>query len=144
MSRSWPAPTRSAHKKFVEIEGWEPAAGATGKTGEHLRYQLRVADDTLRTRISHPPSAKHTYGHKRWSHILQEQVKVTEAEFWACVRDGELPQRLGPAARSRPPGPPIEVVNLLVTRVGLDEDEVRSMTREKAIERLNRYWMEGH
>jgi len=138
---NWPAPTREAHQRFVETEGWEVLAGATGKTGDHLRYQLRVGGDILRTRISHPPSAEHTYGPSRWSHILGDQLKVGEAEFWACVDDGILPTRSQPTTRPRPEIP-LEIVNLLINRAGLDPDAVRGMTKAEAIERLNRYWTE--
>lgn len=124
----------------MEIEGWEPVTGATNETGDHLRFQLRVGDDILRSRISLPPSAKHTYGRHRWRHLLRDQLKVTEEEFWACVKDGKLPQRSQPAAVTREAAIPVEVVNLLIHRVGLDESEVRSMTRQEAIERLTRYW----
>lgn len=141
MRGAWPTPTRAAHQKFVETERWDLLVGATGKIGNHLRYQLRVSDDILRTRIPHPPSAKHTYGPNRWSHILRDQLKVSEAEFWACVRDGILPSRSQPATHPQQTIP-VEVVNLLINRVGLDADTVRDLTKDEAIERLNRYWTE--
>ena len=57
------------------------------------------------------------------------------------MRDGIVPHR------GQPPRPdealPSEVVHLLVNRVGLLESEVMGMTRAQAIERLNRFWVEG-
>jgi len=142
VSSAWPAPTRAAHQKFVETEGWVRLTGSTGRIGDHHRYQLLIDDDILRTRISHPPSAKHTYGPSRWRHILRDQLKVSEAEFWACVRDGILPDRSQPLTRPEQ-AIPVAVVNLLINQVGLDADTVRGMTKDEAIERLNRYWTEG-
>ena len=142
MSGAWPAPTRAAHQKFVETEGWVQLTGSTGKTGDHYRYRLVTDDDILQTRISHPPSAKQTYGPSRWKHILRDQLKVSEPAFWACVRDRILPERSQPVTRQEP-AIPLQVVDLLINKVGLDEDIVRGMTKDAAIERLNRYWTEG-
>lgn len=142
MSRSWPTPTRAAHKKFVEIEGWTLIESVRGNTGDHLRNRLWVGDDALQTRISHLPSAKRTYGPGIWRHTLRDQLRVTESEFWGCVNDGEVPPRSQPPA---PPSPslPIGLVDVLVNRVGLSDTEVRGMSVEEAAERLNRYWAEG-
>lgn len=143
MNTSWPAPTRAAHKRFVETEGWTQLTSVRGNTGNHYRYELAVGDDIIRTRISHPPSSKETYGRKRWSHILRDQLKVSEAEFWECVTNGILPQRSRPPAAASAPQKPIAVVNLLINKVGLSGDEVRALTTEEATERLNQYWTEG-
>ena len=66
---------------------------------------------------------------------------VTEAEFWACVRGGDRPDRGRPAAP--PEALPSEVVYLLIHRVGVTEDEVAAMSKEQAIARLNAYWRGG-
>ncbi|MGI5246599.1 hypothetical protein [Dactylosporangium sp. CA-139066] len=140
---SWPTPTRQDHQKFCEIEGWEPVRTARGGTGtHHLTYELALPDGRiLRTRISHPPD-RGTYGPGIWSHILRDQLDVAEDVFWACVRDGVRPARGKPEA---PPAEPIpvEVVHLLITRVGLTEPDVARLTKDEAIARLNEYWTEG-
>ena len=137
-----PQPTRQDHDKFCNVEGWTPVRDARGRTGtHHVTYELPLPDGrVLRTRISHPPD-RTTYGSSLWSHILRDQLGVTEEAFWACVRDGIKPNRGLPEA---PPGAlPADLVHLLINRVGLAEPEVAAMSKAEAIARLSRYWAEG-
>jgi hypothetical protein len=139
---SWPQPTRQDHEKFCGAEGWHRVRDARGRTGtHHLTYELHLPDGRiLRTRISHPPD-RTGYGPSMWSHILRDQLQVSEAEFWECVRDGVKPGRGLP----KPPAEalPADLVHLLVTRVGLSGGDVAKMSRADAIARLERYWTEG-
>jgi hypothetical protein len=139
---SWPAPTRADHDKFCRVERWTCVSNAKGRTGtHHLTYELALPDGRiLRTRISHPPN-RTTYGARMWAHILRDQLCIDEATFWAAVRDGVVPQR----ARAAPPAEslPAEVAALLVHRLGLTREQVAALSREEAIERLNRFWTEG-
>lgn len=138
----WPQPTHQDHEKFCAVEGWTPVRDARGRTGtHHVTYELHLPDGrVLRTRISHPPD-RTTYGSSLWSHILRDQLQVSEEEFWACVRDGIKPGRGVPEAR--PEALPADLVHLLLTRVGLAESEVAAMTKAEAVERLSRYWSSG-
>jgi hypothetical protein len=138
----WPTPTRADHQKFCQVEGWRPVRDARGRSGtHHVTYELALADGrVLRTRLSHPPD-RTDYGTALWAHILRHQLQVTEAEFWACCRDGNRPRRGQPEVPRE--AVPAEVVHLLLERVGLPEREVALMTRAEAIERLNRYWSTG-
>jgi hypothetical protein len=140
---SWPAPTRADHDKFCRTEGWKKVRDATGRIGtHHITYELALPDGRiLRTRISRPPD-RTTYGPSMWSHILRDQLDVDEATFWAAVRDGRKPARTASTAPSAE-ALPTEVAFLLVNRVGLSREEVAAMTKEEAIQRLNRYWAEG-
>jgi len=139
---TWPQPTRSDHDKFCDIEGWTPVRDARGRTGtHHVTYELHLPDGrVLRTRISHPVD-RSCYGASLWGHILRDQLSVSEAEFWSCVRHGVRPGRGLP----EPPAEvlPADLVHLLITRVGLADDEIAGMTKADAVERLNRYWTEG-
>lgn len=49
--------------------------------------------------------------------------------------------------RSAPEPParalPADVVHLLISRVGLTEDEVAAMPKDQAVARLQRYWTDG-
>lgn len=139
---SWPEPTRKDHEAFCRNEGWRKVRDARGRTGtHHLTYELQLPDGrVLRTRISHPPD-RSTYGPRMWHHILRDQLHVDQAEFWACARDGEKPGRGVP----EPPAAalPAELVLLLISRVGLSDDEVRAMTKDEAVARVQRYWTEG-
>lgn len=138
----WPLPTRKDHEKFCRVEGWKQVRDARGRTGtHHVTFELPLPDGrVLRTRISHPPD-RTTYGASLWSHVLGDQLCVSEEEFWACVREGSRPDRGLP----EPPREalPAELIHLLLTRVGLTEPEVAAMTRFEAVERLNRFWTEG-
>ena len=62
-----------------------------GNKGDHYRYSLAVGGDVLYTRISHPPSAKETYGDDLRAHILRDQLKVTEEELGLCQGRGASP-----------------------------------------------------
>lgn len=123
------------------MEGWEYRGTVKRRTGDHHRYQLHLPDGRLlTTKISHPPN-KETYGPGLWAAILRDQIQVSAEEFLACV-DGGVPP-----ARSRLPAPrgeeiPIGVVHQLINRAGLTDAEVRALTREQAIARLNRFWSE--
>ncbi|NVI88798.1 cytotoxic translational repressor of toxin-antitoxin stability system [Actinomadura sp. BRA 177] len=139
---TWPQPTCHDHDRFCCLEGWRPVRNARGRTGtHHVTYELTLPDGRiLRTRISHPVD-RSTYGAGMWSHILRDQLQVDEAAFWACVKDGVIPDRGVPEAPAE--ALPADLVHLLISRVGLDEAEVAAMTKTDAIVRLERYWTEG-
>jgi hypothetical protein len=139
---TWPQPTRQMHEKFCEIEGWDRVRDARGRTGtHHITCELRLRDARiLRTRISHPVD-RTTYGPGIWTHILRDQLEVKAAEFWQCVQDGVKPARGAPETPAD--SLPLELVHLLIHRVGLTEAEVAAMTRDEAVARLSRFWAEG-
>ncbi len=140
MSPSRPQPTRADHKRFVANEGWQQVPST-----HHETYELELPDGrVLRTRISRPPN-KTTYGPRMWAHVLQDQLEVTADEFWVCVQDGIVPQRApDDAPEAVGEAIPVDVVNLLIGRVGLTRQDLVGMTREEAIARLNEYWSTGH
>lgn len=114
-----------------------PVRSARSKTGHHVTYELVLTEGAmLRTRVSHPPN-KDTYGKRLWAHILRDQLQVSEAEFWASVKDGILPAR----SQQQPPTDaiPAGVVHQLVTLVGLSKEDVAAMTKDEAVDRLHRF-----
>jgi hypothetical protein len=139
---SWPQPIRRDHERFCEVEGWQRVRDARGRTGtHHVTYELALPDGrVLRTRISHPVD-RSTYGPSLWSHILRDQLQVSEPDFWRCARDGSKPDRGLP----EPPAQalPADLVQLLITRVGLRDSDVATMSKAEAVERLHRFWTEG-
>lgn len=139
MSPSWPQPTRADHKQFVVHEGWHQVPST-----HHETYELDLPDGrVLRTRTSRPPN-KATYGARMWAHILRDQLDVAADEFWACVQDGVVPGRTpDDAVEEIDDAIPVDVVNLLVGRVGLSRRDLVGMTRQEAIARLNEYWSTG-
>lgn len=140
---AWPQASREDHERFCQAEGWHRVRDAKGRTGtHHVTYELTLPDgQILRARISHPPD-RTVYGDSLWSHILRDQLKVTQDVFWICVREGQLPDRGG--VRSPPrEALPADLVHLLLTRVGLGQDEIRQLTKREAIARLQRHWTES-
>jgi hypothetical protein len=104
----------------------------------HVTYELHLHDGRiLRTRISHPPD-RTTYGKSLWSHVLRDQLDVTEAELWACVHDKVKPDRGKPTVPAE--ALPADLVHLLITRLDLSEAEVATMTRAEAIARMQEHW----
>lgn len=139
MSRAWPTPTRADHERFVRTEGWTPVPSSY-----HATFELGLPDGTvLRTRFSRPPD-RTTYGPRMWAHILRDQLAVSEEGFWACVRDSVTPDRGDEHTGEDVGGSiPVDVVTLLLDRVGLTREQIRGMTRDEAIARLTTYWSTG-
>jgi len=139
---TWPQPTRADHDRFCRVEGWRQVRDARGRTGiHHVTYELDLPDGRiLRTRVSHPPD-RTDYGPSLWRHILRDQLRVTEAEFWSCARNGVLPDRGMPSVPEH--ALPADLVHLLLHRVGLPESEVAAMSRDEAVARLQKFWTDG-
>lgn len=139
---TWPQPTRKDHDTFCQVEVWRRVRDARGRTGSHhITYELDLVDGRiLRTRVSHPVD-RTNYGPSMWKHILRDQLEVAEPQFWACARDGIKPDRGIP----EPPveALPVDLVHLLISRVGLDESDLIGMSKDEAVARLQRYWTDG-
>lgn len=135
------AGTRVDHDQFCRIEKWDQVRDARGRAvGHHVTYELLLADGTrLRTRISHPVN-KDTYGPRLWKTILREQLVVTEDEFWACVKDRQVPDR-GQSDDEAPAGAlPAALVYQLIHHAAVPEAEVAQMTLPAAMDVMTRYW----
>lgn len=131
----------SAHRKFVETEGWEKkgTARGSGKTGDHYRYQLRLATgEILRTRVSH--GTGQINDPNLVAAILRDELSVTEAEFWRCVDEGVVPTRPEPKQpAASAPALDAKLVRNLVHKVGLTEAEIAQLTKEEAVARWTGY-----
>lgn len=74
------------------------------------------------------------------SHVLRDQLHVSEEAFWSCVQNGARPDR---GVRTPPRSSlPADLANLLHTRVGLTPDEIAALARDEAIARLQQHWTE--
>lgn len=138
---SFPAPTRTAHRAFCELEGWTLVANAVGKpVAHHVTYELPLLDGrVLRTRVSRPVNSD-TYGRSLWSHILRDELDVGAAVFWECVQHSVRPPR--PGAVSRPEGVPVALVMELRRRLGLSDDQISHLDRATAAALIASYWAE--
>lgn len=126
-------PTPSDHDRFCQVEGW-----LSVREGTRVTYELGLPDGrVLRTRVSD----RATYGPDLWHHILTDELDVDDQTFWACVKEGEKPDR--GVAKPRPDALPVDLVHLLLTRVGLTEAAVAQLSRKEAIARLDIYWEKG-
>lgn len=135
------AASRREHQKFCETEGWTEVRNARGKpTRHHVTYELALPDGhVLRTRISRPANAD-TYGPGMWSHILDEQLCISEDEFWACVGDQDLPDR-GSGYDPVPQNAlPAGLAYQLVHTLGLSGAEVAATTFDEAVQRMQEHW----
>jgi hypothetical protein len=123
-------PTPVDHDRFCQAEGWIEVRG-----GARVTYELGLPDGrVLRTRVSD----RLAYGPDLWQHILKDELEVDEAAFWACVREGDKPDR--GVAKPRPDALPVDLVHLLIKRVGLTEKTVATMSKKDALARLDIYW----
>jgi hypothetical protein len=127
--------TRQDHEKFCRIEGWTQVRNARGGTGtHHLTFELPLpSGEILRTRVSYPVN-RTTYGASLWNHILRDQLKVTDQQFWSCVKDNVPPER-GGTQKAPPKAIPASLVYQLL-KAGVPEAEVKQMSRAEALERL--------
>jgi hypothetical protein len=129
-------PTYAEHRRFCEVDGWQDKGTARSRKGkgDHHRYtKSQPAGPPLYTRVSHGSGQ---YGSAdTWKHILRDQLRVTEDEFWQAVDHDIPPQRQKPAPQ--PPKPegeaiPLWLVQSLKHLVGLPEAQIASMTPDEA------------
>jgi hypothetical protein len=133
--------SRREHQRFCEIEGWQEVRNSRGKpTQHHITYEFLLGDGSvLRTRISRPANTE-AYGKGMWSHILDDQLHVTEAEFWDCIDNKKPPQRTSDVERSGTVTLPAQLAYQLVHSLKLTNSQISSLTLEDAIKLLTEYW----
>ena len=135
------AATRREHVRFCEVEGWRQVQSARDRTNKHhITFELPLDDGRiLRTRISRPPN-NDSYGKALWSHILRDQLCVTQGEFWSCVDDGNVPVRS--TALPVPPSAalPAGLAHQLVHILQLSSAEVAKLSLAEALDLMNHHW----
>lgn len=135
--------SRREHQRFCEIEGWQEVRNSRGKqTQHHITYELILSDGSIfRTRISRPANTEQ-YGKGIWSHILDDQIHVTEAEFWESVDSKIPPQRTSSSVSSEAVRLPAQIAYQLVHQMNLTYDEITALSLEEAVKLLNEHWAE--
>jgi len=116
---------------YVRRDGWidEPnLVRGRARTGDHRRFRKEGADGSiLRTKVPH--GFRDEIGEDLFRHILRDQLRVTEEQFWAIVRGGDT---LPDTPRAVAATVPAWLVERLLFTVGLSEDEIRAMTPDEA------------
>lgn len=135
------AASRREHQRFCEIEQWTEVLNARGKpTQHHITYELALGDGRiLRTRISRPANTD-SYGKSLWSHILDDQLQVTQDEFWDCVDNKQRPDRTPPAHLPDAAVLPASLAYQLVHTLQLTSEEIEALTLDEAVRRMTEYW----
>ncbi|HEY5265537.1 MAG TPA: hypothetical protein VIJ40_01860 [Acidimicrobiales bacterium] len=135
------AGNRREHQRFCEIAEWQEVRNSRGKpTQHHITYELLLGDaGVLRTRISRPANTE-VYGKEMWSHILDDQLHVTEIEFWECVDHSVAPERTSGTARSDSITLPAPLAYELVHSLKLTSEQIASLTLEDAVRLMAEYW----
>ena len=133
--------SRREHQRFCEIEGWQEVRNSRGRPTRHrITHEFVLTDGrVLRTRISRPANTDE-YGKGMWSHILDDQLQVTEAEFWECVDNKNPPQRTPSDASSDTVRLPAQLAYQLVHALNLTNDEIAALSLEEAMKLLNEFW----
>jgi hypothetical protein len=139
-----PLPHR-AHLDFVRREGWDLKGTARSKVGsnDHSRYTLTLATgEVLYTRVSH--GTGQIENPDLIADILRAQLRVSEKDFWACVKRGVLPPRPSAPASLLPAVPlDAKLLRNLIGKVGLTPAEAEALTKEEAVDCWQRYLAEG-
>ncbi len=113
------------------VDGWTLKADAPGRTThKHEVWTKALADGTsLRSVIS---KGRGEYSPQMMSWIIKHELRVTEREFWAAVRDGVAPAR----PQARPDRPRNELLPLSLVRalqaMSYTPDDLRGLTLEEA------------
>lgn len=133
--------TRATHNQFCLAEKWEAVRNARGgKVTHHITYELPLLDGRrLRTRVSRPADNT-TYGPSLWKAILRDQLEVTEGEFWACVKDKQLPNRGQVAEPTSGSSLPAGLVYQLIHVARIPEAEVKGLTLDQANAVMAEHW----
>ena len=120
---------------WVGIVGW-----VDGRENDHTRYEKVLPDgEVLRTKISRGGTGIDDPG--LWKHVLRDQLRVSEDEFWAVLAEKR------PANRGAPPlasGVGEEEIPTYVAegllKVGLHDDQIMQISADKALARLHEVW----
>jgi hypothetical protein len=135
------AGSRADHDKFCRTEGWKEVRNARGKkVGHHLTYELDLPDGRiLRTRVSRPANTE-AYGPSLWNTILDDQLCVTEEQFWSCVDRGVAPPRGDIDVEAPKTALPAQLVYQLITVAKVPEEQIAQLTVEEAAALMAAHW----
>ena len=118
-------------RAFCRVDGWSRNADAPGRvTRKHEVWTRTLPDGTsLRCVIS---KGRGEYSPQMMSWIIKHELRTTEKEFWAAVRDGVGPTR--PQARVARPQRELLPLGLVraLQAAGYTPDDLRGLTLQAA------------
>lgn len=130
-------PTFGEITQFLQHDkDWE-----SDRKSDHIFYEKRLDNgDVLSTHVS--KALDKSPGRERFAQILKYQLKVTEDEFWAVIREKRPARRERAAAPSAPKAPALSLslVVQLQKQLGLTEKDMKGMTKEEAVRRLQEHY----
>ena len=131
-------PAWSEVEAFCRIDGW--VEFDEGRSVDHRYYRL-VLDDgaVLETRVSH--SGKKTMTPGRWKAILRDQLRVSDSDFWACLRNKKPVERPStPPDESETEQVPAWAAVVLSTRMKMSPAQIAALGRDQAIQLAHEAW----
>jgi hypothetical protein len=136
-------PTFAEHRKFCEVDGWQPTSGKPGRTtGKHFTYiKVLPSGDVLWTNVSRGRGRYHD--RDLWSAIRSRQLRVSEHEFWGAVEHATPPSRGATPHAASSDRIPYNVARTLLGEAGYSQSELQAMSRDQAIEAFD-HWHALH
>jgi hypothetical protein len=121
-------PSKDQILRFLQIESWDFKAGSS-----HDKYFKRLPNgELLRTQVPRG-SEEWPADPDLWVTIRNHQLRVSEEEFWAAVKDGVPPIREGDLPSPELNFVPDWVVRNLRFTVGMREDEIAALSPDEMI-----------
>ena len=136
-------PTFAEHKRFCEVDGWQPTADKPGrKSGKHFTYvKVLPSGDVLWTNVYR--GRGRYYDRDLWSDIRNRRLHVSEQEFWTAVERG-VPTSRGTASQEPSQDRiPYNVATTLLRDAGYSQSELEAMHRDEAIAAFD-HWNAFH
>jgi hypothetical protein len=118
-------------RAFCRVDGWSRKADAPGRfTHKHEVWAKALADGTSLRCVISKGRGEYSPQMMRW--IIKHELRATEQEFWAAVRDGVAPAR----PQAQPARPQRELLPLSLVRAlqaaGHTPNDLRGLTLEEA------------
>ena len=105
-----------------------------------MTYEFALSDGRVpRTRISRPVDTA-SYGAQLWSHLLTDQLDVSDDEFAACVKNGTRPDRGRSGAAAPGNVLPAQLAWQLIHTVKVSDSDAAAMTLEQALQVMHDFW----
>jgi hypothetical protein len=137
-------PSNDELRRFCLIDDWIDLTGRPGHKGsDHDRYaKILPNGERLYTRVSR--NAGGVDDHGLFKHILRDQLRVTEEQFWEAVDGGTPPKRPG---QEKPTPPPATYLDYSLVRqlmhAGYTHEDISGFSRQGAIDRLDHWRTRG-